>query len=86
MKISKNVSWINDEDELIIINTELQKCIILNKTGQEIWDTIVATESKTEALNLLKSRYPLDDAEKIKQDFNDLFDLFIEHQLFIEGW
>lgn len=85
MKINENVSWINDGDELIIINTELQKCIVLDKSGQEIWESITSTNNKTEALNLIKSKYPLEDAEKIEQDFSDLFNLFFEHELFIEA-
>jgi len=37
MKICKFVSWTKDENEMVLINSEAYKCLVLDGIGTEIW-------------------------------------------------
>lgn len=84
MKVNKFISWAKDGEETILINTQNQKCIILDATGHEIWESFITTQSIEETIKSLKSKYIASDTEMIERDINELRDLLLENQMIEE--
>ena len=72
MNISKFVSWIQNDDETVIINTKKQKCIILDKSGGEIWNNLLNTKSLTDTIVIMRRAYPLADKCLIEKDITEI--------------
>ncbi len=81
MKISKYVSWVSNEEETAVINTNTQKCLVLNKTGFEIWSHVEQGLSLDEIVSALKDAYVESDVDVIRKDVEELVSLLLEYEM-----
>lgn len=81
MKIKKFVSWLANGDEMIVINTNTQKCLVLSKTGREIWELLIINNKFQSVIEVLKTRYQISEWDLIVKDTFELIDLLEKYDI-----
>jgi Coenzyme PQQ synthesis protein D (PqqD) len=66
--------------ELVLLNLETEEYFGLDDVGNAMWSSISASGSLQIAYDRLLEQYDVDPAE-LKQDFLNLVEKFIEHEL-----
>ena len=79
MKIVSCVAWVEDENGLVIINTETQKGIVLDEIGYAIWTDLLNTSSLGKTVDNFIAMYSDELPEIITQDVTSVFDTLIEN-------
>ena len=71
MKISSEVRWYKEDDQLVLLNLESGRYFSLNPTGTRLWDAISNGRTKDDCARLLKGSYGIseDIAERDVADF-----------------
>ena len=85
MKISKFASWAKHDNQTFIINSETQKCVVLDEIGEEIWESLIKTQSLNQTIDNLVNKYSNNDSAAIQKDIVDMFNIFVENDLIIES-
>lgn len=83
-KISKNVSWTKCDNEVILVNTDAQKCIILDDTGEEIWELLQISDNFEAMFKSLIEKYSESDSEIINNDCAQFIEALIENEFISE--
>lgn len=73
IKIDKNVSWTESENETVLINPQNQKCIILRETAKEIWEKIASLGNEKEVIRVLCEQYTSSNCKQIETDCLEFF-------------
>lgn len=84
MEINKFASWINNGEETIIVNTQNQKCLILDKSGSNIWSEFLKTLSIEDSIMNIQCKYNETDKSKISSDVTSLYELLKENNIILE--
>lgn len=79
MKIKKYISWFVYEKGVAIINTNTEKCLILNSSSAEVWSYIVEGKNQEEIINSLKLKYP--ESDDITRDVRDVISFMYKNDL-----
>lgn len=77
-KIAECVSWIDEEDLCMIINTDSKKCVSLDDSGRIIWRFLREEADATSVFKKICAMFPESDVLSIKQDVEDFFSLLSE--------
>lgn len=84
MKINNYVSWIKDDDETVLINTKTQLCILLDYSGEIIWNSLCDTLSLEKTIYDLTNKFSDSDFDKIKKDITELYNTLLENNIINE--
>lgn len=79
LEIRKDVSWAKCDGEVILVNTENQKCIILDESAEEIWTEIQKTNDIELSICALCDRYQASDTDKIAEDCHQFLEILVEN-------
>jgi hypothetical protein len=78
--IKKDILVQNVDGELVLLNLESEQYFGLDDVGNTMWSCLKETESLQGAYDRLIDRYNVD-PEELKQDFLNLVEQFVEHDL-----
>ena len=84
---AKNFGWSEVDDEFIMFSMEDNTYYTLNETAKYIWEYIYNKNSicnVQEIVDYMKKRYVSMNIEEIKEDVNDLIDMFVEMKLVVK--
>ncbi|WP_310423352.1 PqqD family protein [Chamaesiphon sp. VAR_48_metabat_135_sub] len=70
----------NVDGELVLLNLESEEYFGLDDVGSAMWSCLKESESLQTAYDRLLDRYDVD-SEQLKQDFLNLVERFVEHEL-----
>lgn len=84
-ELNKSLSWIEDEKEFILINTENKKCAVMDSKGKEIWDIIKDNVNDLENVKRhFIALYPRGDKEIITHDLDEFYEMLRENSFIVE--
>lgn len=78
--MKKNITYTTIDNKSLIVNKDLNKSIILDESGTEIWKLILEKKSKSEIIEVLSKKYPRFQKE-IYSDVNEFFDLLQKYEI-----
>ena len=81
MHINKYISWTTDGENTIIINSQTKKCLVLDPTGNEIWELLCEHNSIEKVVEMCLQKYCQDDPKLIKKDIYDFVELLKEYNV-----
>lgn len=81
MKISNEVSWTNNEDGIVLINSKKGKSIVLNETGKLVWELLSQGMSVEAICDHCVCMYKMTDSSLICEDVISLVDLLRKHEM-----
>ena len=77
MKINKEISWIENEEEFYLIDIVSNKCVIIDSTGKKIWDYVLKFDTIESIIEHLQLQYSKEDSDRIAQDVRDFCNMLI---------
>lgn len=77
MKVKTYISWIRDEDKLLIINSEKQKCLILDEISEEIWNYVKEEKKIEGVIERLTLKYNQTNKDIISKDVKEFYELLL---------
>lgn len=81
MKIAGDISWIDAENELYVINAKTNKCLVLDEVGKEIWHEILKVDNLDELIKYFQNKFDNDEHAKIEKDIQEMYDLLISMEI-----
>ena len=75
MKVKRFVSWTNNDDKLVITNSEIEKSLVLNETGKFLWDLVLAGKSVEGITTVCVNQFDHSDTDVICRDISDFIEL-----------
>lgn len=81
MKVATDVSWIEAENELYVINTQTNKCLVLDEVGKEIWHKILEVDNLTQLIGYFQNKYDNSEHDKIANDIQELYNLLMSTEI-----
>ena len=81
IKINKNISWTVFNGETTIINLYVQKSIVLDTAGSEIWNELLTSLSLETAIDNLCKKYRDDNREVIIKDVRHIYELLVANNI-----
>lgn len=82
MRVKKYISWFVQDTGMVIVNTNTEKCLVLNSSSTEIWDRITKGYEKDAIISELKNKYP--DCASISHDVEEVIIFFVNNDLLEE--
>lgn len=79
MEIKKFVSWTTEGNKLMLVNAANQKCIVLDDTGNLLWNKILAGYNKEEIVKQCAAQFPDSDINVICRDIEDFLLLLVDN-------
>jgi len=84
MRISSFVTWTKRDGELLLMNTNSQKCLILDEIGKMIWKKIQGGLTKEEIVKDFISEFGTEEAEVIEDDVANFLRVLYENDIIEE--
>ena len=81
MKTATDVSWVEAENELYVINAKTNKCLVLDEVGKEIWLKILEVDTLTKLIEYFQSKYDISEHVKIANDIQELYNLLVSTEI-----
>lgn len=79
MRISEFTSWTMNDNEIILINTQSKKCVILDEIGGQIWDCVIEGKDECEIVDFFKKKFHSTETSKINTDVRAVIRLLIDN-------
>ena len=83
MKICKGISWSKTDSGLMILNAIDNKCIILNESGEKVWNILNDEKTYDQIFEDIYKDYNAEQIALIEQDVKELLNILIQYK-FIE--
>lgn len=81
MKTATDVSWVEAENELYVINAKANKCLVLDEVGKEIWLKILEVDTLTKLIEYFQGKYDISEHVKIANDIQELYNLLVSTEI-----
>lgn len=82
MKLNKKISYTTIGEETLISNTELNKDLILDSIGTEIWNLLLEYKNKSIVKDKLINKYNETDPEFIERDIEEFINELNNYKVF----
>ncbi len=57
--VDDKISWTETSDEIIVLNLETSKYLVVNNSGRILWHTLVSGTTDDELIKILRTEYEL---------------------------
>ena len=84
MKIAECVSWVDEDDLCMVINTNSKKCIMLDDSGKIIWHYIREKVDRDFVCASIIAKFVSSDSLAIRKDVEEFFNLLIDLQILVD--
>lgn len=84
MKINKYVSWTNLQEKTVLINSQTNKCLVIEDSGQFVWECITSGMNTDDIKETCLAKYCISERELIESDIDQLIELLLEYEMIID--
>lgn len=78
--MKKNINYTTLDSKTFIVNSEIEKSLILDESDTKIWELIIDNKSKNDIINILSTKYPGFE-NQIEEDVNEFFEILIKYEI-----
>lgn len=78
--MKKNINYTTLDSKTFIVNSEIEKSLILDESDTKIWELIIDNKSKNDIINILSIKFPGFE-KQIEEDVNEFFEILVKYEI-----